>query len=318
MRRKIIEGIEPMNDLRAGCHEHAIYPIIKYMGNDLNDFLLNTFFCYDFSKPKLMGKEITYDIFEALGYRYEIKKDGNDIINYLKGEIDNMRPALVGCDYYELPEFKTVYQVVHGGHGICVYGYDDDNSEFHILDHKYHDTFLYIKQTIKYEELRKAVLSCGEYLGYIHIATIHKDNNISVSDTFSFYRKNFAKYNNEIRNSFQHIKNFADMLYEHLDSDYTSLPLGEIGHQFTLIMNRKYFELGVINMLFNDTRLSELATQRVSDIAFISAVITKYQYSDQLKRDSFIKMIDKAYSLYEKEIKFHELYICVLNKLCEV
>ena len=311
MNKVILENVKPMDEMRMDCDDHALYPIISYMGNDIDYFILNSFHRYILAEGNaLISQKIELGLYEALGYSFESKTTNSDFINYLKSKINNNQPLYVMCDLFALPRFKSPDKDAHAYHAICVFGYDDEEKKFHIIDHKYHDSFLYIKQEISYDELYNASMSCEKHLNNALIITLHKhmDKENRNGNPIETYKNYYLQYDRAIETGFKNILLYWDTLKEMLIHDepekakeFIRATHSQIGN----IMNKKIYEQSVIKKHFPCEQLIIKAENRVFYINYIYAVMVKYIMKPPGSYEIHSVLEEKFNLFYQCEVELH-------------
>lgn len=136
-------NIEPYNDINYKlCYHTPIFSALRYWSVDLNVFLSNDIFVYDFNKETgciLNCRNIEIipegEILQELGLRwYEIKKYNEEEII---GAIQKGYPVFAPIDRYYWKDSQynaAVYMKTHKAHYFLITGYDIQKKIFIIID----------------------------------------------------------------------------------------------------------------------------------------------------------------------------------------
>ena len=312
---RIVLNVETLDEIRMDCGKHALYPIINHMGDDIDYFLLNSFHTYVVSEDKVLTlQEVECDFYKELGYVFEKKNDNIDFIDYVKIKLENNQPLYIMCDLFALPRFKSPDKNGHGFHAVCVYGFDDEEQKFFIIDHEYHDSFLYIKQEISYDDLRNASISCEKHLNYASIRTIKKDmTSRDMKNTpIETFKNNFIQYEDLMKKGFDNILQYWGILKQKFVNDnpenvknFISLSHSHIGN----IMNQKIYEQAIIKKYFPTEQFIAQAENRTFCINYIYAVMAKYMMKPKENAALYNSLAGKFELFYQQEVNIHDNFI---------
>lgn len=164
-----ISNIYPFNDIFfKNCFYNSAFPIIKHFNRDVSTYLINSIPVFNInSKLGIVSgycdtKEI-YDLLTDDGIICNYKTISENLLLDIKDSINKGRPVIIWVDCYYEPLRKDTYKKKHLGHTWLVYGYDDDNKQLNIIEHKYSDNLTYEKQIISYDD------ACICYKGYLEM-----------------------------------------------------------------------------------------------------------------------------------------------------
>lgn len=91
----------------------------------------------------------------------------DNAIQKIIGAIENDHPVILAVDGYYLSIRIDTFNKTHLSHAILIHGYDRDLQIFHIVEHRYQNSFIYEKRTIPFEDI---VNSCENI-----IQTLNRD-----------------------------------------------------------------------------------------------------------------------------------------------
>ena len=145
----LINQIEPFNDIfYKSCFYNSLIPILIYYGKDFMPIIVNDICVYQ--KKRLDSKNTTltvgylsqrdpFEIIEDMGIQVSSKAESGDIIHDLVNAIKNKVPVIIWVDCYYASIRKDVYHKKHQGHTWLVYGVDEEQRVFYIIEHSIRD-----------------------------------------------------------------------------------------------------------------------------------------------------------------------------------
>lgn len=186
---KWIKNISPYNDPQnytggteyVDCFYSALFAFLASNNKDILPYIANNIFYYDYSSKqddlrlkygiKTMSSLGLEEINEKQGIRIiEERVLSEDIIEYIKGSIDENKMISVGVDMFELSYRPDRYKKIHTSHMLIVYGYNNVNQQFYILDNI--DNSKYIETKCTFSDLQTSYTSlyktCDEPLSCVY------------------------------------------------------------------------------------------------------------------------------------------------------
>jgi len=310
MNRVILDNVNPLNDVRLDCDKQAIFPILTSLGVDLGCLLLNSFAKYEiFDNQALRIVQIETNTIKDLGFEYEYADENCDALEYIKDKLIVGQPLVITCDCFGLPMFESTHKIAHAEHAICIYGFDDQTQEFHIIDHEYHNSFLYLKQRLRYDDLLFSYNEHKNTFGYNSILSINKTGKSIVDDYSKYHAMNFLLHEKTICDSFEDIQVFTNNLNNAIGNNkLEGIEFSRVVYELGSVMNRKVYEASVIKGYLKNNKLLELAEMKVTNISYIVAVIARYIYSGEFILSSFEKALEQLKLFYLNEKAMHEKY----------
>jgi hypothetical protein len=164
MTKKVLDNFEIWNDLYfKNCYYSALFPMILHFNKSITPIVLNDIYIYqknDDDKRITIGlrnDEIAKDYTDVLKERGIIEQviTPKDVVEEIKSNIDSNRPVMLFIDcFYETLRFDTI-NYIHCGHILMIYGYNDNEQAFEILEHKYATGFTYDRFMFSYEDAKK-------------------------------------------------------------------------------------------------------------------------------------------------------------------
>lgn len=218
--KKIV--IEPFNDVWYGaCFMHAILPILRYYGVNLETFLEGEDILYfNHNNTIQIGLEKVQNIDYYLGMiNYKINKinytNGKESIEIIKNNIDNFIPVMVWVDCFYLSRRNDTFNKIHLAHCLLVYGYDSDTSELIMFDHEHVNSIQFVERRISYEECKYCMQKYIDIFKREHCISILSKTSDKCDKEFEFVKGNKERFWDCIENKIKvaRAENF-EMLFE--------------------------------------------------------------------------------------------------------
>lgn len=293
----LINQIEPFNDIfYKSCFYNSLIPILIYYGKDFMPIIVNDICVYQ--KKRLDSKNTTltvgylsqrdpFEIVEDMGIQVFSKEESGDIIHDLVNALKNKAPVIIWVDCYYASIRKDVYHKKHQGHTWLVYGVDEEQRVFYIIEHSIRDNLFYKKKEVSFEDLELA------YQGFLlHFQkeekkeTYHefgesKREQIGEADCKSLFNKYIIDNGIQIREGLK-------LFWENLES-YQILVLSEANLHNVIdklvealndIINAKKIELYRSERIYSrESRIYELNNLILKQFQKIRGIMVKYQYA---------------------------------------
>lgn len=324
---KIINNIEPFNDIWYGeCFFSSLFPIINHFNGSITSIITNDIFAYSYKdelgvpiidlipKEKLRLDIILKDI--NIGMKCKLKS--MNVINDLCNAIINEHPVIILVDCFYEPFRTDTYNTRHVPHSILIYGYNNKDNYFNILEHTYLDSVIYEKQLINYSDLNNS------YSGYL--------NNYFTKTSPSFIEC-FKTNTNLEHNEIYYINNFKNKVIEKRDFMIESLKdIDKFSESFlkfvsntdinkfkdksflsslNRIVNNKNFERYRFLKIFgyNEIIISYIE-QVIRNWNTIRGIIAKYEFTSEIKGRALEVIAEKLSSVKNIELMYY-------NSICE-
>lgn len=159
------ENIEPFCDLfYIDCFYNALMPILKKY--DVDKKVIMASFVPVFCREEKLGATLEWkcarerrDILREFGIDEEAYMEEQDICEAIKKHLDEDELVIAYIDcFYEKGRFDT-FMKEHWPHTILIYGYDELEEEFSILEHTAKENLDYAPRKISYNDLIKCYRS---------------------------------------------------------------------------------------------------------------------------------------------------------------
>lgn len=315
-----ISNINPINDIFfKNCFYNSAFPIIKHFNRDIITYLINSIPVFNnSSKTGIISdycdtKEI-YDLLTDDGIICNYKTISENLLLDIKDSITKGRPVIIWVDCYYEPLRKDTYKKKHLGHTWLVYGYDDDNKQLKIIEHKYSDNLTYEKQIISYDD------ACICYKGYLEM--------IGEKSKYSFYEFGVSDDNKKsmtitekhfiqicIQNHGIILKNESATL-EYIDSLYMYLTNSVIENDTyndvikdisEMLKIRKVEEYLFKSILKENESLTIILNELINALTELRVYLLKIMYSGVKKNNFETMLLLKIQKLKKYNISYYNL-----------
>jgi len=339
---KILDNFEPYNDIwYKNCFYHALFPIIKHFNRDIFPFIVNDIFIYKYNNSKvgvefdleIIEKDNIEKILEDMSISVFTKVESPNILEDLIDSINNERPVIIYIDQYYESIRPDSYQKNHWGHTLLIYGYNNIEESFNIIEHRYRDCFLYEKRIMSYSDVEKCYNGFianfqkeKKYPTYYEYTMKHSDpsfnkyNIFKKSDYVDMFFENLQENRKAIYNGIENIKLFT--------GDYKKMVFDEMALKNNvdslldslnrLVGNKNLERYYILKLL--DSKLSsiELCNAIINDWNFIRSIIGKYQLTLKYNLKSFEKTIEKLIEIYELEYQWYDSLFSLYSQYSQV
>lgn len=333
MNFEILDNFEPYNDIwYKNCFFHAFFSVVRHFNRDILPFIINDIFIYKYNDVKvdvkfgmeIVSKNSIESILENMDIGVITKVSSSDIVGDLITSIDDERPVIIMIDCYYESIRPDAYQKNHWPHSLLIYGYNNTEEVFYILEHRYRDSYLYEKRTISYADV------INSYNGFIN----YLRTDIKQATYAEYYLK--CKGNNS---ETSHIKKdvYEDMFFENLQKNKESIYISlenlklftedfkQIVFDELLLKNNVEDLLNALNGIINNKNLERysilkifgsklnsinLCESIINNWGFIRGIIGKYKISSQYNLKSFEKSIEKLIDIYDLECRWYDNLFC--------
>ncbi len=164
MTLSVLHPIEPFTELfYSQCFYNSFFPVVRYFGEDVLAFLLNDRIRYRLTGGGERSISAEYEPVKEFaplaaerGIHALTRERSADIVGDIKRALLQGRPVIVWIDCFFEPIRPEMYQKKHFKHTLLVYGFDETERVFHIIEHRHKDNLLYEKRTLRYEDMENA------------------------------------------------------------------------------------------------------------------------------------------------------------------
>ncbi|WP_410511181.1 amino acid adenylation domain-containing protein [Paenibacillus sp. BR2-3] len=161
----------PFNDLYyKSCLYNSLFPAVHYFDRNINSFLSNDIFVYtlesahghEYLAANCIESRRPEEILQQLqlSVLFEKSLGGTALAERLVEGLDRQNLFILWVDSFYEPGRRDVYLKKHIAHTLLVYGYDEVNDHFYILEHSHKDALNYKERTLSATDL------LNSYSGY--------------------------------------------------------------------------------------------------------------------------------------------------------
>lgn len=336
-----IEGIEPFREfIYKGCFYSALFPIIKKWNRNILQVVANELMTYEFNeKGNIMSLTVNYQTIQELeqclqniGIHMNTTVKCTDVVKELKESIKKKKPVIICIDCYYSSIRKDMYQKEHWPHNILVYGFNDEEQSFNIIEHRNKESKGYQKMTIQYEDLKNAYEGYFEtYSHYDILKSNFYDDVFDENKVFLTYfefelkedkildeneekesirdkRKSFmTEHKKEVQQSYQNMREFVDGFKEVVGQEEK---LNEYCEDIVAILNKIISH----NIILSNMQQQLYAEDKQTETVLLEAnecwqkirnLLTKYLYAKSYSKqwaEGLYEKITQAFA-YEGELE---------------
>ena len=210
---KIISlDIQPFNAIWCmNCNDQMLVSVLQFYKINLINYFLNYIHYYNFIKNKniAIGAGIikrceTYKLLNECGI-IQYEEYFNDNNQYkIKEYINTGCPLIAFIDCYYEPLRNDAYMKKHYNHAIIIYGYNDIECNFNIIEHEYYNSKKYLKTIISYNDFKLCQLGYYELnnFDYKTCSFIGFERNIFIKTDEKFIKEQYYEFLNEQKEVF--------------------------------------------------------------------------------------------------------------------
>ncbi|MGX7632183.1 amino acid adenylation domain-containing protein [Bacillus thuringiensis] len=323
----ILEGIEPFNDIfYKNCFYNSAFPVIRCFQRDILSFLVNDIITYSYNKTEenlpQLGVEFTpvqsiESLLKNQGIQVNTSLVNHQIVSNIIYSIDQERPVVIWIDCFYASFRSDKFECEHWPHTWLVYGYDEEERLFYIIEHKHSDNLMYEKLKVSFDELHAA------YNGYIEYYSQRKD--LTIPSYYEFFINDDLK--EEVSPS-KHLSvlsdNFQEKKYEIIDSltqleefikDFDEIALeqslidqsveGLLAGMNEVINSKRVEQYRLVHLLGSNNERTLIVSEILENWEYVRRVVVKYYYSQVYKKGSFNGLTEKL----RKILKLEKSYI---------
>lgn len=326
--KKIIDGIEPFNDIfYKSCFFNSFFPVLLLYNKDIEKILVNDTILYTSEIGyEDLGIDVEYiqhipfeDIINDEGFELRTGKNSDDIIKDIIESITNDRPVIIWVDCYYESIRKDMYNKEHLAHTLLVYGYDKNEEVFHIIEHKHRDHNSYQKKVIGYDDIvnsHKGFMKMfnSELEKVTFYEFYHPQDSIKFKDekkTQKSYIQSFMDntINNRdlIMKGLESLKHFIDRFSHMTESEEISIRGAEkLLTDLNNVINAKKVEEYKVKRLFGiESEFAVLQGEIISNWNIIRNIVGKYVFSSLYLADDFKYCSEKLSEIYVLENNYY-------------
>lgn len=334
---KVIENIEPFNEIFYRiCFYNSFFPVVIHFGKSILPFLINDTAVYaKYPKDSETGK-LDIDYISAIPTERVISEEGmilqtknfnEDILCDITAALDENKPVIVWVDCFYESIRTDQYKNKHWSHTVLIYGYDEVQKTFNIIEHSYRDSLSYKKQVISFEDIYNMTKGYMENF-YSNIKQpvfyAFSENKSSVAYDksnnryYQIFKNNTLNNQNLIADRLECLKAFI------LDYDRIILDKNEffktgdkLIESFNMVINSKLSDKYKLETMANKNLVNVCeALNEITEMwSEVRRVTAKIFYSEIYNYDKLQRVSQELRSIYQKEKDYIELLISSLDSI---
>ena len=327
---KILLHVEPFNDIfYQSCFFNALFPVIKHFNKDIMPVLVNDVIVYDYNKelgPVSLGIKYLQvrpeeEMLESLRIGVNAKSQSDNLVEDLLESLANDRPVILKVDCFYEPIRDDAYQKNHWMHDMLIYGYNQSQQVFNIIEHKYRDTLSYEKKTLSFSDLEKAYKGFlinfninSDYATYMDFYNRGENSRTSKYEEIQRFLKNMTTKKQELIAGLENLKMFAASTKGYAENEKIIMEnLNNYVQMLNNIINAKYVEKYRLTHLLSDCQdVINILDKVIEAWSYFRAVIARFIYSNSYNAKRFGASCERLDLIYRLE----EEYMDKLQVLC--
>lgn len=326
---KIIDNIQPFNEVfYIDCFYNAFFPILQYLGASNLAFLSNDIFLYKYEQKHnnghldakfISGLDVEKILFEDYGVKTVVKVKTEDVLSDIKIAIQNGRPVIISVDCFYEPIRLDMYNQEHWSHALLIYGYNEEEQIFYILEHENVNSLNYRPTKISYTDM------VNSYAGYItnlqkgdktpsyfefYVNQSHDKSELQALDKKNYIERhkfNLEKNRAIISNSLDFLRMYTTY-YKSIakDDKYLAANIDALIRQFNNVIKAKRAEIYKLTKIYGaDWELNLLQKRILANWNYLKVVIEKFKYSNVYRVQVFETSIEKLQDIYLMEKEYY-------------
>ncbi|MDT0125300.1 BtrH N-terminal domain-containing protein [Paenibacillus sp. RRE4] len=318
----VIEGIEPYNELFFdNCFYNSFFPIIRAFHKDELPFFLNENIVYELSQNaneavigcRYRQKHSFAELVESLYLGALTKHRSEDVTADIKSAISKGRPVILWVDCYYEPIRLDTYLKEHWPHTLLVYGFDDNEQTFQVIEHKHKENLSYEKQSLSYHDLQEAYRGYLQYFiseGHLTFYEIHElDGQELISGEFGKIEavKHLSDlYSSQVgdvdKRGLAQLQKFEDTVKHLQEEQYSSATYySKVVAGLNKIINCKKVEKIRMAKLIDDPSILGTMEEIVNLWVQVRAVVAKTLYTNRMGSHIWPGILEKLSKLVSLE-----------------
>lgn len=333
---KLLNNIEPFNDMfYKNCFFSSLFPVVYHFGKSILPLLFNDVIVYKYDEQEsgvkfniefMQNKEMDHLLGEV-GINCRALASCDELIPSIISALSGNKPVIVRVDcFYESIRSDT-YRNYHWPHSLLVYGYEQSEQTFDIIEHQTRDKLMYEKLKIGFSDILES------YKGYLN--NFHE--NKEAPTYFEFSPKQiiggFCSENSEGENKYVseytcEVLRKKDMIYESLESinqirenfsgvvsDDSSLRenIDDLFVGINNIINAKKVEkFRLTHLCSGSCEAADLMEAIISSWSVIRLTVTRFKFSSKYNPKALSAAVDKFKEIYDLEYRYNNLLFDML------
>lgn len=261
-----IDKITPFNEIFCkSCLYNIFFSAISHFDIKPFWFISNEIFYYSIENDKLVMKEIentSNRLLTNYGIEVSVLDTESNIINTIKTSVSNNNPVIAAVDTFYIPSRKDTYLSDHTPHYILIFGYDDKQQLFDIVEHDRFYDLKYEKTKLHYQDFFNSYYSYFKWFGIPRILTISQVNKCPEytleevrNEYINFYIENFE----QILHGYDSLDAFLKYFMTSTENETVFWDnIENIISCIDICINRKFSDSYLYGVLFPQSNIFEL------------------------------------------------------------
>ncbi|SET14071.1 cysteine peptidase family C39 domain-containing protein [[Clostridium] polysaccharolyticum] len=332
---KKIEHMEPFNEFfYRDCYYNSLFSILKHFEVDIWSVIANEVFLYCSTPENCLHGTASYLCAKSMdlvlreqnvkcSYVYQRE----NIIQHAIEAIDYDSPVIALVDCYEEEIRKDFFHKEHLDHSMLLYGYDEVEKEFIVMEQTKKNTLNYSEKRISFQSLENAINSYQELYGrhkadeplltcFSYAKNVKKQEIESIKESAkSIYARNYLKMLPEFAVQDMIRMQMKNKLSEYLsDGEYADGVMEEVLESLNAINNAYLVEKIKWNLFLENRELEQLLESILSNWQVVRLAILNTIFEGNNLEEKRKEAKKKLILLEEEEKKLNNLVFFYLTK----
>jgi amino acid adenylation domain-containing protein len=324
----ILDEVIPFNDvLYKNCFFNAFFPVVRFFNRDARSFLADDLVVYVYDQnendqlilhPAYLTNTGFDKIIEELVLTMRTQVVSGNIASDIIEALSNRRLVVTRVDCFHEPIRADMYQMNHWPHVLLIYGYDQTEKVFHVIEHENLNSLSYKKNILRYRDF------VNSYYGYIEnfqkgeaVLTYFefgesgadrgtRDWSDGPDEYLTRFTGHFSAHQEHIFHGIEQLKVFKDHYGQVVASEAALSGLTDpLILVFNNIIKAKIAERYQVSRLFGaDTVFGELLEKILKNWNYLQVVLEKYKYSMIYREDYLRTSIERLQQIIELELEY--------------
>lgn len=239
------------------------------------------------------------------------RRDISNVIADIINALTNNRPIIIWVDCFYESQRKDTFKKEHWMHTLLIYGYDDNEKMFYVVEHTYRDNLTYRELRISYDDIFNAYQGfISNYQPYVHMPTFYEfyaeHDTQSTLSYLHVFTENIRNHQYEITQGLNSLPALVrsintvllhkTKLQQHIDSVINTL---------NAIVTSKQIEYYNIYLLFKDNKIVDDMRKIVESWTIIRQVLIKYKYSQVYNHSKIFEITQQLNALVMLEQSYY-------------
>ena len=331
-------AVEPFNEIiYRGCFYSALFPALRHFGRPVLPVLVNEVGIYDYiDDGDLSRLDIRYALREplnelsrSLGLNMEAKHQVHDIVDCIKTALAEKRLVILCVDYYFESIRPDTFMKEHGPHCLLVFGFNEGEKTFDILEHRHSGSLIYEKRTIGCQELAEAYRGFNERFGDLELPASSYNNlkyreeglapghfeigpgkegrEYEPPDLFKTFAVNMLKEESLVMGGLKHLKRFTEVFAAVApDEQFIRTHAENLISVLNTVINAKQAEKYRNDRLsIQEPEIQGLLEQCIDCWSQVRATVARTLYTQRYKKEAMAASIERLYRVNDLELRYY-------------